>query len=78
MLRFLRCEKYRMEDALARLERFFDIQSQWPELYGEFRFETIRGLMEDNQIELMPKCDDNGCAVIIFRVKNWNTRFVYF
>lgn len=71
----MRCEKYRMDDALSRIERFFGVQKQWPELYGQFQFDTIRGIIQDNVVELMPVCDDDGCVVIIARLRNWDTSF---
>lgn len=73
LLRFLRCEKFRVEDAVSRIEKYFEIQSLWPEVYNDFTFESIKGLIQSNLIELMPKCDEEGCALLVLRIKNWDT-----
>jgi hypothetical protein len=63
-----------MTDALVRIENYFTTQNEWPENYSNFTFDSIRKIYEDNVIELMPNCDTDGATVIIFRMKNWDTR----
>jgi len=74
LLRFLRVAKFDLDKALDRLEKFFEIQKEWPELYGDFRFETVKHLLEDGVTELMPKRDENGVATLVFRLEKWDPK----
>ena len=39
LLRYLRVAKFDAKNALERIERFFALQRDWPELYGNFKAE---------------------------------------
>jgi len=77
LLRFLRCEKFRVADAAVRVENFFDVQRQWPELYSNFTFENIKGPIEDGMMKIMKHTDNTGCAIFVFEMKNWNLSFEF-
>jgi hypothetical protein len=36
LLRFLRVSKFDLDKAVDRLEKYFELQKEWPELYGYF------------------------------------------
>jgi len=73
LLRYLRTSKFNEDKALERLENYFQLQKDWPELYGDFKFDTIKKLLDDGISELMPKKDANGVTTIVFRLEKWDT-----
>ena len=77
LLRYLRCEKFSVADAAVRLENFFQFQRKWPELYSNFTFENIKGLIEDGMLKVMKHTDKTGCAIFIFEIRNWNCSFEF-
>ena len=54
LLRYLRVAKFDMKNAVERLERFFQLQRDWPELYGDFKWDDrMERLLESGSTELM-------------------------
>ena len=72
LIRFLRVEKFDIKRALHRVERYFELQRDWPELYDNFTIDTIQYIYENGIIELIQEPDENGTRIIIFRNSRWN------
>lgn len=72
LIRFLRVEKFDIKCALRRLERYFELQRDWPELYQDFNIDSVRYIYERGIIELISQPDDEGTTIIIFRNARWN------
>jgi len=67
LVRFLRSSKFDLERALTRLENYFQLQIDWPENFGDFRFETIKPFLEDGMSHFIESKRDDGIATIAFR-----------
>ncbi|CAG5077896.1 Oidioi.mRNA.OKI2018_I69.PAR.g8838.t1.cds [Oikopleura dioica] len=72
LVRFLRVSKFDLDRALNRLENYFQLQIDWPENFGDFRFETIKPLLEAGMSQLMKKRGEDGMSTICFRAKEWD------
>jgi len=73
VLRYLRVAKFDVKNAVNRLERFFQLQRDWPELYGNWKFdERMERLLEAGSTELMPDPDKDGVRYLVFRVSAWD------
>jgi len=57
---------------LTRLENYFQLQIDWPENFGDFRFETIKPLLEDGMSQFIENKEDDGIATIAFRARKWD------
>ena len=57
------------------MAKYFEVQRQWPELYGNFKFDTVKELLLAGVSEMMPKRDDDGVMYTVFR-KNYEKIFV--
>ena len=49
------------------MAKYFEVQRQWPELYGNFKFDTVKELLLAGVSEMMPKRDDDGIMYTVFR-----------
>jgi len=67
LIRFLRVAKFDQDKALERMAKYFEVQRQWPELYGNFKFDTVKELLLAGVSEMMPKRDDDGVMYTVFR-----------
>ena len=56
------------------MAKYFEVQRQWPELYGNFKFDTVKELLLAGVSEMMPKRDDDGVMYTVFR-KNYEKMF---
>ncbi|CBY33054.1 unnamed protein product [Oikopleura dioica] len=72
LVRFLRSSKFDLDRALTRLENYFQLQIDWPENFGDFRFETIKPLLEDGMSQFIENKEDDGIATIAFRARKWD------
>ena len=72
LVRFLRSSKFELDRALTRLENYFQLQIDWPENFGDFRFETIKPLLEDGMSHFIESRRDDGIATIAFRGRKWD------
>jgi len=72
LVRFLRSSKFDLERALTRLENYFQLQIDWPENFGDFRFETIKPFLEDGMSHFIESKRDDGIATIAFRGRKWD------
>jgi len=73
LLRYLRVAKFDQKKALERIERFFELQRDWPELYGHFVWdEKMERLLSTGLTELMPYPDDDGTYYLVFRISKWD------
>ena len=73
VLRYLRVAKFDVKNAVNRLERFFQLQRDWPELYGHWKFdERMERLLEAGSTELMPDPDEDGVRYLVFRLSAWD------
>ena len=62
-----------MKNAVNRLERFFQLQRDWPELYGNWKFDDrMERLLEAGSTELMPDPDEDGVRYLVFRLSAWD------
>jgi len=73
LLRFLRVSKFDLDKAVDRLEKYFELQKEWPELYGDFTYKSVQHLLETGVSELMPEKDENGLTTIVFRLSKWDS-----
>lgn len=71
LVRFLRTAKFDTDKALERLEKYFQLQKDWPELYGHFKYDSIKFILKNGICELMPEKDD-GVTTIVFRLEKWD------
>jgi len=75
LLRYLRVAKFDAKNALERIERFFQLQRDWPELYGNFKWDAkMERLLESGSTELMPEADEDGCRYLVFRLSKWDPK----
>jgi len=73
VLRYLRVAKFDVKNAVNRLERFFQLQRDWPELYGNWKFDDrMERLLEAGSTELMPDPDEDGVRYLVFRLSAWD------
>ena len=72
LVRFLRSSKFDLERALTRLENYFQLQIDWPENFGDFRFETIKPLLEDGMSQFIESKRDDVIATVAFRGRKWD------
>lgn len=71
--RYLRVAKMDEEVALERLRRMFALQKEWHELFGDFTFKSIEGLLKNHLIQVMPSRDPSDNTIVLYiQMAKWN------
>jgi len=66
LLRYLRVAKFDVPKAAERIQKFFELQRDWPEVFGIFHYSAAKNAIE------------NGYIIIIFVVfKKWYRRTIW-
>lgn len=75
--RYLRVAKMDEEIALERIRKMFALQKEWHELFGDFTFTSIEGLIKSQLIQVMPSRDPSDNSVILYlQMGKWDpTKF---
>merc|ERR1712113_1260871 len=71
--RFLRVAKMDEEKALERIQKMFALQKDWPEIFNDFTFESIEGIIKNHFVQIMPLRDSrDGCVIMYIQFGKWD------
>ena len=65
LIRYLRVAKYDVAKALDKIEKFFKLQQDWPEVFGNCKWSRAKPIIEAGIIQLM-ETDKVGWFKTIF------------
>ncbi|KAL3319965.1 hypothetical protein Ciccas_001348 [Cichlidogyrus casuarinus] len=72
LLRFLRARKFKIEKALELYVSYYATRKYYPDIFEGLHPTSIKHVLKDGIVALLPNKDSNGRSIILMRVGLWN------
>ncbi|GFY63769.1 alpha-tocopherol transfer protein-like, partial [Trichonephila inaurata madagascariensis] len=72
LIQFLRARKYDVDKAMGLLHNYFNLIASHPEIFDKLDKEKMDKLTSSDFINILPFRDNDGCLVLIVKIKNWD------
>nr|XP_042907716.1 alpha-tocopherol transfer protein-like [Parasteatoda tepidariorum] len=79
LLQYLRSRKFNLENAMDRLQNFFTVKKNFPDVYPEnLDLHTLKKVFDSGVCSCLPYRDDHGSFVFVFNISKWDPDILSF